>query len=107
MVKDNPIYTDLDVTSNHNKDWRHAFLEKNILSDKDVLSKYNGANAIKIYKSNFCSEYNTLCAYVSQFSSGGFWFTCSYDLYFVTAGYDSDEDATYEDALAFIERRVK
>jgi len=61
----------------------------------------SGAKAIKIDLCGKCTKYSSVIAYVSQFSSGGFWHNDE-RLVFVTAGYGSDKDATYEDARGFI-----
>lgn len=81
------------------KDWRDAFVESGIIKESQK-DRYSSADCIKITICHTCSKYKKLCAYVSQFESGGFWINT--EIYFVTSGTGSDRDATYKDALMFL-----
>lgn len=86
--------------SNENKDWRDAFIEAGVIEREQLICKWS-ANAIQITECKRRTKYLILCAYISQFSSGGFWLI-GFDLYFVTSGTGSDSNATYENAKEFI-----
>ena len=79
-------------------DWRDAFIDS--YSEK---TRYSNADVIRIKEAASCNRYKALCAYVSQFDMGGFWYDKKYGLYFVTNGSgESDPLATYEHAMKFI-----
>lgn len=84
------------------KDWRDAFVEEKLIKSKQKIY-YSLAYTIKINNCSLCNKYVVLCAYVSQFNLGGFWFSKD-GLFFVTSGIKSDESATYEDAVEFIKQ---
>ena len=80
-------------------DWRDAFIDSG--SEK---TKYSCADAIRIKKASSCDRYKALCAYVSQFELGGFWYDEINGLHFVTDGIGSDPLATYEHAMEFVKK---
>lgn len=78
-------------------DWRDAFTDTNA-----IKVNYSCADTIQIKEAYNCKIYTALCAYVSQFECGGFWYSKN-GLYFTTASPDSDPLATYEHAKAFVD----
>ena len=82
------------------KDWRHAFLEAEIINE-DMMCN-DGTNRIEIVRCDNCDEYSLLCAYVGQFEKGGFWFNSRDGLHFVII---KEIEATYEDAKLFLKQR--
>ena len=70
-----------------------------------MLTQYAEADCIKIKSCDTCGKYSLLCAYVGQFTLGGFWFSIN-GLHFVTNGLSSDKEASYEDAKQFLAERM-
>lgn len=97
MGKIRPMFQKEDC--NH-KEWRDAFME--YFGEDISLTTYSTANAIKIVKAHNCARYQVLMSYVLQFSSGGFWLRDGI-MYVVTSGVNSDHEATYSDAVEFIQ----
>lgn len=87
----------LDYRIKPELDWRDAFIDG---SSEKVT--YSCADAIKINETTVRTRYKTLCAYVSQFELGGFWYDEKYGLHFVTHGIGSDKLATYDHAMKFV-----
>jgi len=96
------IFAEQNKQKDYTKDWRHAFVEFGVIT-ANKLELYSGASAIKINEAHSCTQYQMLLAYVTQFDLGGFWLNEAKDLYVVTNSTLSDEDATYENAMRFIE----
>ncbi len=93
----------IEKRKNEDKDWRDAFVEFDII-DEEMKVKHACADSIRIDVCNKCNKYRDLCAYVGQFENGGFWFS-EKGLHFITSGTYSDKEATYEDAVRFLEER--
>ena len=104
-MKNKPVYKD-QVKVSSTMDWRDAFFENQSEYYIKNLEKvtYSTADAILVKHCTSCSRYSNICAYVSQFEQGGFWLS-EEGLFFVTRGVESDKDATYEDAIAFLKTR--
>lgn len=88
-----------------NKKWTDAFIEKGKVGS-GLYKNYCVADTIAIENCGNCTVLTCIMAYVSQFADGGMWIEDNI-VYFVTDGYGSDQDATYEDALEFIENWEK
>jgi|AACY02.16.fsa_nt_gi hypothetical protein len=97
-------FKEIEPVKETGKDWRDAFVEAGIITE-DMKSNYGSAIEIEIILCTVCNQYGSLCQYVGQFENGGFQLSKNGGLHFVTKGVGSDEEATYEDAKAFLKAR--